>query len=286
MNKYDATNYLKYPSIIVDGNRVNFTALNSSLLLIKWHILTPTRDRKLSTFGEVTIEIQTPLGNLPDTKQSLIQSMDSKLIQFLHVPLVDNFPYDLTFTNSQIVTKSQLTVWEFTPYITSPTLAGQIFMSSASNPAVPQSDPALVAAISNIAASNQQIAANIVAADESKQVFTTVQADFKPSNKFDINNSIAVAADQKTREVIITNNNPAVGGAQFKVVVGTSNLPANGIPFAAITGYEQGIVMPGGGNQVISDPTCRAVIYIISSIDQAPVNITRSFLVPPAVAVP
>jgi hypothetical protein len=117
MDKYDATNYIKHPSLIVDGNGANFIALNSSLLLIKWHILFPTRDRKLRYEGEVVIETHTPLGNLPETKQTLIQSMDSKLIQFLNVPLIDNLPYDLTFTNSQIVTKSQLTIWEFIPYI-------------------------------------------------------------------------------------------------------------------------------------------------------------------------
>jgi hypothetical protein len=118
MNKYDATNYIKHPSLIVDGNGANFTALNSSLLLIKWHVLSPTRDRKLRSNGEVTIEIHTPLGNLPETKQTLIQSVDSKLIQFLNVPLVDHLPYDLTFTNGELVTKSQLTIWEFIPYIT------------------------------------------------------------------------------------------------------------------------------------------------------------------------
>jgi hypothetical protein len=117
MNKYDATNYIKHPSLIVDGTGANFTALNSSLLLIKWHVLSPTRDRKLRHDGEVTIETHTPLGNLPETKQTLIQSMDSQLIQFLSVPLVDNLPYDLTFTNGQLVTKSQLTIWEFIPYL-------------------------------------------------------------------------------------------------------------------------------------------------------------------------
>lgn len=118
INKYDATNYIKHPSIIVDGNNeANFTALNSSLLLIKWHVLFPTRDRKLRYEGEIIIETHTPLGNLPETKQTLIQSMDSKLIQFLNVPLVDNLPYDLTFANGEFVTKSQLTVWEFIPYL-------------------------------------------------------------------------------------------------------------------------------------------------------------------------
>jgi hypothetical protein len=117
MNKYDATNYIKHPSLIVDGNDANFIALNSSLLLIKWHVLSPTRDRKLRYEGKVTIETHTPLGNLPETKQTLIQSMDSNLIQFLNVPLVDNLPYDLTFTNGQLVTKSQLTIWEFIPYL-------------------------------------------------------------------------------------------------------------------------------------------------------------------------
>jgi hypothetical protein len=280
MNKYDATNYIKYPSLIVDGNGANFTALNSSLLLIKWHVLSPTRDRKLRHDGEVTIETHTPLGNLPETKQTLIQSMDSQLIQFLSVPLVDNLPYDLTFTNGQLVTKSQLTIWEFIPYIISP----NFFMSSVSNPSQPQSDPAVIAALSGIAASSQQVAANVAAADQSKQTFGTISADFKATTKFNLNDSLAVGADPKTREVIITNNNPA-NGAQFKVILGTTNLPNANTPFTAITNYEQAIVMPGG-SQVISDPTCRTAIYVISSVDQAPVNIVRSFLVLPSASAP
>ncbi len=288
MNKYDATNYIKYPSLIVDGNGVNFTALNSSLLLIKWHVLSPTRDRKLRYDGEVTIETHTPLGNLPETKQTLIQSMDSNLIQFLNVRLIDNLPYDLTFTNGQLVTKSQLTIWEFIPYISSTsTFTGYSNMSSSFNPAQPQpTDPALINALTGIVASNQQIAANVAAADTSKQAFNTIEGDFKARNIFDAN-TFAVVADPKTREVIITNNGTGQGAnaPQFKVIVGSSNLPAANATFAQITNYEQGIIMPGG-SQVISDPTCRSAIYIISNIDQAPVNILRNFLVLPVTAPP
>jgi hypothetical protein len=160
-------------------------------------------------------------------------------------------------------------------------------MSSASNPVQPQAtDPALIAALAGVAASNQQIAANVAAADSSKQTFTTIEGDFKPRNIFDPNACIAVAADQKTREVIITNNSTVQGAnaPQFKVIVGTSNLPNTSTPYAQIINYEQGIVMPGG-SQVISDPTCRSVIYIISNVDQAPVNILRNFLVIPVMPV-
>ena len=282
MNKYDATNYIKHPSLIVDSDGVNFTALSSSLLLIKWHVLLPNRDRKLRDAGEVTIETHTPLGNLPETKRTLIQSADSKLIQFLHMSLIDRLPYDLTFTNGHLVTKSQLTVWEFIPNIISPNFNGEFHMSSAFNPTQFQSDTALVAAVNNVATSNQLIADNVASADESKQMFDATQGEFVTSDRFDVITSAAVVADAKTREVILTNNNSASSGVQFKVILGTANLPAPGTLFADITNYEQTVIIPGG-SQVISDPTCRAAIYVIGS-SVAPVNVARSFLVLPVVA--
>ena len=138
MNKYDPDNYTKYPAVIVNGSATYSTKLKSSLLLIKWQILTPNRDRKLKDSGEVLVSISTPLGNLPETKHTLIQSMDSNLIQFLNVPLSDNLPYELSFTNGQNVSKSQLTIWEFIPYITS----GQLYQIF--NNYMPSNNPASI----------------------------------------------------------------------------------------------------------------------------------------------
>jgi hypothetical protein len=118
---------------------------------------------------------------------------------------------------------------------------------------------------------------------------TDVKSDnFTAPFKFDPQVGYQTAPDIKARVITLTNNNPAVNvagqpvnpfaGAQFKVIVGTVNLPAVGTPFAAITKFYQGI-LTAGGTMEISDPTCRDEIFVVSSIDQAPIYVSKTFQV-------
>jgi hypothetical protein len=130
--------------------------------------------------------------------------------------------------------------------------------------------------------------AAVIAADETKQVTDVKSDNFAAGWKFDPQVGYQLPADVKTRVITLTNNNPAVNvagqppnpfaGAQFKVIVGTQNLPATSTPYAAITKFYQGI-LTSGGTMEISDPTCRDEIYIISSIDQAPIYVAKTFQV-------
>jgi hypothetical protein len=134
----------------------------------------------------------------------------------------------------------------------------------------------------------QATTAAVVAADETKQV-TDVKSDNYPAPlKFDPASGYQVPADIKTRVITLTNNNPAANlpgqpanpfaGAQFKVIVGTVNLPSPGTKFPDITKFYQGI-LTAGGTMEISDPTCRDEVYVIASIDQAPIYVAKTFQV-------
>ena len=259
MNKYDATNYIKHPSLIVDGNDgVNFTALNSSLLLIKWHVLSPARDRKLRDNGEVTIETHTPLGNLPETKQTLIQSLFSKLIQFLNVPLVDHLPYNLTFTNGELVTKSQLTIWEFIPYIASPTnqvITASNSMTSLNNPVTVVVDTApIVAAINQ---SNDEKSTFIVTAGQ-VAVPNTITATIS---------GLLIAANPLMAEMTITNPSPS----KVKIMLAP---PVIGVAYNAVSDYLFELTV--GGSATIDSPTCKSAVYGLANNSGVNVNIART----------
>jgi hypothetical protein len=257
MDKYDATNYIKHPSVIVDANGANFTALNSSLLLIKWHVLSPTRDRKLRVNGEVTIETHTPLGNLPETKQTLIQSMDSQLIQFLNVSLIDHLPYNLTFTNAELVTKSQLTVWEFIPYIASATnqVIQAFNMTSLNNPVTVVVDTAPI-----VAAINQS--------NDEKSTFTvTASQTTVPNTITATQNGLLVAANPLMAEMTITNPS----NSKVKIMLSP---PVIGVAYSAVTDYlfELGV----GGSTTIDSPTCKSAVYGLANTTNVSVNIAKT----------
>lgn len=117
MDKYDPLNYEVIPAkIISDKTGMTFN-LRSSLLLVKWHIVTPNRDKQLELLGDIEIDVETPFGRKPTKKGQLTQSFDTRIFDFLNVSVEDNLPYKIRFINNQIVTKSQLTVWEYIPYI-------------------------------------------------------------------------------------------------------------------------------------------------------------------------
>jgi hypothetical protein len=268
MNKYDATNYIKHPSIIVDGNGANFTALNSSLLLIKWHVLFPSRDRKLRVNGSVIIETHTPLGNLPETKQTLIQSMDSKLIQFLNVPIVDNLSYDLTFTNAELVTKSQLTVWEFIPYI--PSATNQVIqasnMTSLNNPVTVVVDTAPI--VTAITQSNDKSVAAINQSNDEKSTFTVTTSQVSVPNAITATvNGMLIPATPLMAEITVTN--PV--NAKVKIMMAP---PAIGVAYNSVTDYL--FELAAGGSASIDSPTCKGAVYGIANTASAILNIAKT----------
>jgi hypothetical protein len=258
MDKYDATNYIKYPSLIVDGNGANLTALNSSLLLIKWHVLSPTRDKKLRDTGEVTIETHTPLGNLPETKRTLIQSVDSQLIQFLNVPLIDNLPYHLTFTNGQLVTKSQLTIWEFIPYIATSTnqvITASNSMTSVNNPVTVVVDTAPI-----VAAINQS--------NDEKSTFTVTASQITVPNTITATiNGMLVPATPLMAEMTITNPS----SSKVKIMLAP---PVIGVAYNATSDYL--FELAGGGSATIDSPTCKSAVYGIANNAGVNVNIAKT----------
>ncbi len=120
MDKYDPLNYAIVPARIINNKAGIFFNLKSSLLRIRWQIVSPNRDRALEAIGEIRVDYVTPFGDLPTKRFQLLQSLNPRLVQFLAVPLEDNLPYKITFLNNDpLVTKSSIEVAEFIPYIPS-----------------------------------------------------------------------------------------------------------------------------------------------------------------------
>ena len=125
LSKYDKANYIKHPSLTLQG--ADFVSLEGKLsspnLLIKWHCsrIHTVQDKYQSqqkntiiTFnGSCEKRVNTPMGHLFPEQHSLkIAVENNKLIEPLQLTNVD-YEYSLFFQNPTNVRMSHLEVWEF-----------------------------------------------------------------------------------------------------------------------------------------------------------------------------
>ncbi len=271
--KYDPNNYVKHQaiSVIVDNQKSN-ELYGSYLLRIKWWHTDTKQLPKSNLVGTLRVHISTPMGDLkPVDYQLEISSHKNIYIQFLTIP-VPEFDYKIEIIHPTGITRSMLEIWEYNDPQTY--LSNQLFssMSGQSNPApAAQSDPATVAALTQLVANTAATNAAIVASDEAVQNFDNfpVELLLAGAGYVAAANNKMTAIDRNCREIIISNNNLA-GSLKLLAVP-----PADGTAYNLITNITGNPIAPGG-SFVINEPTSRDEWFIAGSVAGMKVNFTKS----------
>ena len=284
ISKLDVNNYRLIPSQTTTQFNVKQDGLEyksrSNLLMLKWVINEPFKDRKLVLSGSYRIDVKTPLGDLQPVNGTLTQSI-KPYIQWLDIVTFEALEYTIKLSNNQAVNRSTLEVWEFLDSGNQLANSSQLInfsqpqsinisMSGSNNPQAPivipttdlSSVTATLAALGSSLTSTFAAGFAALAMDPLINISTTT-----PLIPFAFDSVLSTICidDQSRRSILITN--PITNTASFKFF----SLPVtSGTKYGDITEIIDEEVVPGGTFEY-SDPLSRGLLYAASSEDGAKV---------------